>query len=97
MKKFRQINCYTTLLVASFLLLSFPLQSIDRNEAYILSSELHEVLENNDKKYVCLGKEFSNLYEVMSRIRKLDDNDNSLISELQEHMLKKLCKKIPQK
>ena len=86
MKMFQLVNCYTTFLAASFLSLTFQLQAIDKDEAYISSTELHEVLENHTMQYVYLGKEFSDLYEVVSRISTLDDNDTSVISELQKYI-----------
>src|SRR5438309_1384253 len=86
MKKFRLINCYTAFLTASFLLFSVLVQAVDRDTAYISSSELYEVLANSDMKYVYLGKEFSDLYEVVSRINRLEDNEDSVTSELQKHI-----------
>jgi len=86
MKKFRLLNCYTALLVASFLLLPTQVQSTDQNEAYISSVELHEMVDNAHMKYVYLGKEFSDLYKVVSKIHSLEDNKDSIISHLQQHV-----------
>ncbi|HLC06911.1 MAG TPA: hypothetical protein VJJ26_01860, partial [Candidatus Babeliales bacterium] len=86
MKKFRVANCYTNFLAISCLLLPFYLQSIDRERAYISKAELHEVLDNVGVHYVYLGKEFSRLYDVMSRINELEDNQASPIYELKKHI-----------
>ena len=47
---------------------------------------MHEVLDNADVRYLHLGKEFSNLYEVVSRISKLEDNHESVLYELKTHI-----------
>src|SRR5438309_2328575 len=86
MKKFRLINYYITLLAVNFLLFPLLMQAVDGDTAYISSTELYEVLENNDAKYVYLGKEFSDLYDVVSRINKLEDNKESVIYNLQKHI-----------
>ena len=86
MKMFRLANCYSHFLVISFLLLAFPLQSDQRNEVYISKEELHEVLDNAHLNYVYLGKEFSDLYEVISRINALEENNDSVIGELKRHI-----------
>jgi hypothetical protein len=68
--------------------LSFPiyLQAIGRDEDDISPQEFHEMLENSDEKYVYLGKDFSDLYEVISRIHRLEDNEDSLLGDLQQHI-----------
>ena len=89
MKKFRSLNCYPLLLQVSILLFSFQVRAIDRDgthEAYILNVELDEMLEHSDIKYIYLGKEHSDLYKVISRINQLDNNENSIVNELQKHI-----------
>jgi len=86
MKKFRLVNFYTYFLVISYLLVPFHVQSTDREEAYISKEELREVLDNADEKYVYLGREFSRLYDVVSRISTLEDDHNSLLFALQRHI-----------
>ena len=86
MKKFRLIDCCTTFLATIVLLFPLHVQATDRNDSYISSTEFHEMLENSDMKYIYLGKEFSDLYEVVSRIGKLEDNEDSLLNELQRHI-----------
>jgi hypothetical protein len=85
MKNFRLINSYITFFAISFLLLPSHLHATDR-QAYISQEELHEILDNTDMRYVHLGKEFSQLYEVISRINELEDNTESLLYELKRHI-----------
>jgi hypothetical protein len=86
MKKFRLINFYTYFLVISCLLLPLYVQSTNRHEAYISREELREVLDNADVKYIYMGTEFSRLYHTISRINSLEDDQNSLLYELQRHI-----------
>ena len=87
MKKFSFVNFYTHLLAITALLLTFHIHSNDKlGEAYITKEELSEILDNNDVSYLYLGKEFSKLYDVISRINSLEDNTDSLIAELKKHI-----------
>jgi len=85
MKNFRLTTCYV-LLMSAFLSFPIYLQAIGRDEDDISPQEFHEMLENSDEKYVYLGKDFSDLYEVISRIHRLEDNEDSLLGDLQQHI-----------
>jgi hypothetical protein len=86
MNKLRLLTYHSLLLIS--ILLSYPLhlKAIDREDHYVSPEELHEMLENGDGKYVYLGKEFSDLYEVVSRIHTLENNEDSILGELQQHI-----------
>jgi hypothetical protein len=88
MKKFSFVSYYTHLLAITVLLLTCQVDSHDKlGEAYITKEELSEILDNNDVSYLYLGKEFSKLYDVISRIYSLEDNNaHSVIAELKEHI-----------
>ncbi len=86
MKNFRFINCSINFLTMSLLFVTSQLQSIERHQAYISKEELHEILDNADMHYVYLGKEFSNLYDVISRINRLENNADSVLAELKRHI-----------
>src|SRR5436190_23748112 len=82
MKKFRLIN-YTHFLGISFLFFAATTYAIADTEIYISKEELHEIVNNADVKYDYLGAE---LYDVIARICELEDNDNSIIMELRNHI-----------
>jgi Chaperone of endosialidase len=86
MKNFRSITRYSLLLVLVLLSLPVCLQAIDRHKDDISPEEFHEMLENSDAKYVYLGKESSDLYNVISRIHTLENNEDSLLRKLQKHI-----------
>lgn len=86
MKKFRISSCYAIGLSMGLLLYVAKSQGIQRNEIYISQEELHEVLDNPDVHYDYLGRELSDLYEVIRRISALEDKTHSPIVELQNHI-----------
>jgi hypothetical protein len=86
MKKFQWSSCYTNILSISFLLYSFQIQSTYRNDIYVSKEELSEVLDNSDTDYDYLGAEFSSLYEVIAQISQLEDSENSVLTELKNHI-----------
>src|SRR5260221_3725373 len=86
MKNFRFNRVYHVFLHIGFLFFSLQLQAIERDEAYISDMELRELLEDSGMKYVYLGKNLSNLYEVVSAISEFDENDSSILHELKRHI-----------
>ncbi len=86
MKKLRLINGYTTFLHVAFLLFSLQVQALDQDKIHISDIELHEMIENNDLKYIYLGKDNNNLYHVISQISALDHDEDSIINELKRHI-----------
>lgn len=86
MKNFRLDNGYRIFFQITMLFFSFQIQAIERDEAYISDVELREILEDSGMKYVYLGKDFSNLCDVIAVISKLDDNEDSILYELNKHL-----------
>ncbi len=86
MKNCRLNRVYHVFLYVGFLLCSLQVQAIGKDEAYISDNELRELLENSGIKYVYLGKDSSDLYEVVSAISALDENGESIIHELRKHL-----------
>jgi hypothetical protein len=60
--------------------------SVYKDEVYISQSELHEILENTDRKYVYLGRELSDLYDVMLQVSAFDEDKNSVVWQLKKHI-----------
>src|SRR5436190_21980367 len=69
-----------------FIIYSFQTQTNDKRAPHISHSEFNEVINNGNERYVYLGKQFSNLYEIISQINTLEDKPNSIIRELQQHI-----------
>src|SRR5260370_37597576 len=86
MKKLRSNHGYIVFFSLLLLLSTPKLFSVVRDEIYILKSELHEILENIDVKYMYLGKGESGLYDVISQVNELDDNKDSILNDLQQHI-----------
>jgi len=71
------------ILVTNFLFYSVSIYTIENKEIiYISNIELATLLENSDKQYIYLNKEYSNLYEVISLIAELDPDKNSILHNL---------------
>lgn len=85
MKKLRLLSCYTTFLHIGCLFFGLHLQAIEKDEIRISEIELHEMIENNDLKYIYLRKD-NNLYHVISKISAFDDDEDSMINELKKHI-----------
>ena len=86
MKMFRLSSYSICFLAIGFLFFVSQLQADQGNEIYISKEELHEILDNANVRYVYLGEEFSDLYNVISDINALDDDKDSVISELKKHI-----------
>lgn len=86
MKKFRISNFYGIALSMGLSLYVSQSHSIQRNEVYISQEELHEVLDNPNQHYDYLGRELSDLYDVICRICALEDDPHSVIVELKNHI-----------
>src|SRR5260221_6651003 len=86
MKKFWLMSYCTTLSIISFLLFSLPIQAKNKRAPHISHSEFNEVINNGNERYVYLGKQFSDLHEIISQINTLEDKPNSITRELQQHI-----------
>src|SRR5258708_18840376 len=84
MKKLRLMSCRIVFL--TFVIFSFPIQAKNKRAPHVSHAEFNEIINNEKERYVYLGKQFSNLYEVISQINTLDDKPHSITKELQQHM-----------
>src|SRR5438128_1611814 len=84
MKKFWLMS-YGTIFLVLMLCVS-PIQAKDKRSPHISHAEFNEVIKNGNERYVYLGKQFSDLYEVISQINTLENKPNSITRELQQHI-----------
>ena len=75
---------------AALLSVALPLCAEEASGVEIRLSEveLQEIFKNPTRSYVYVGKEVSNIIEVMEELSKLEDNPNSLIHGLVDHTRK---------
>src|SRR5258706_6162713 len=85
MKKLRLTHVYAIFCSVLFLF-PYTMFSIYKDEVYISEAELHEILENTDRKYVYLGRELSDIYDVMLQVSEFDENKNSAVWQLKKHI-----------
>jgi hypothetical protein len=85
MKKLRSTHFYAIFCSVLFLF-PYTMLSVYKDEVYISKSELHEILENTDRKYVYLGRELSDLYDVMLQVSAFDEDKNSVVWQLKKHI-----------
>src|SRR6266478_7248442 len=69
-----------------FIICSFQTQANDKRAPHTSHLEFNEIISSGNERYVYLGKQFSNLYEIISQINTLEDKPNSIIRELQQHI-----------
>jgi hypothetical protein len=74
----------------ALLSIALPLSAEEAKEVEIHLSEveLQEIFSNPTRAYVYVGRETSNIADVMQEISKFDDNANSLIHGLTNHIQK---------
>ena len=74
----------------TLLSVAFPLSAEEQKgvEIHLSEIELQEIFNNPKRSYVYIGREVSNIAEVMEELSKLDDNANSLIHGLLDHIRK---------
>src|SRR5438445_5895178 len=72
-------HCYASLLLAFLCLpvsLSATLSEIERNQ----------LVDNGEESYIYCGKDHSRMAEVIERISKFDENKNSPVCQLHDHI-----------
>src|SRR5579872_5533170 len=86
MNKFRLMSRCAIFLAANILFFAGDMQAKKKHANYISDVEMQEIANNRNEHYVYLGKNYSDLYDVISRINELDSNQSSVTKDLQEHI-----------
>lgn len=73
---------------AALLSVALPLSAEEAKnvEIHLSEIELQEIFNNPTRSYVYVGREISNIADVMEELGKLDDNPASLVHGLAEHI-----------
>lgn len=72
----------------TLLSIAFPLSAQQEVEIHLSEIELQEIFNNPKRSYVYVGRKVSDIAEVMEEVGKLDDNPNSLVNGLVDHIKK---------
>jgi hypothetical protein len=84
-----RVNCSRFFyLFLSFLLLisPLPLSAMIEKSTSTLEIETHKTIINSDDSYVYLGSELSNIAHIIDRVSAWDDNKDSLLHALKNHI-----------
>lgn len=60
----------------------------EETQIHLSAAEVQEIFNNPDRSYVYLGKEVSVIPQVIAEISKLEENKESLVCSLADHMEK---------
>src|ERR1700733_6572604 len=84
---FRMRQFFGLFISFSMLVAPLPLSAIAQEIAMNISEiEAHVIMENPDVSYIYLGKDRSNIADIINQLCPLDDNNNSALHKLYEHI-----------